>query len=230
MPREVRTTRLPDMDPALRPGYVAGMKFHQDFLRNATDEQFNGIMDTLKHSKGTMMMETLRDVGWDKDVDLAFVYALDHTDFFARPWENQLSKVEAHKRMDEWNKAVDEYIEVKGDKRPRFDIELKAKIGADGGPLYRHCEAEGCTKVEQRDVEKMKCCSGCKKIFYCSEACQTNDWKEHKRYCKSKSHRVQQLDSQSIMEKLVAGVQVMNGMMFGQSGGLTMPGGLLELD
>jgi hypothetical protein len=31
---------------------------------------------------------------------------------------------------------------------------------------------------------KLKLCSGCSLISYCSQACQKNHWSEHKDYCK----------------------------------------------
>ena len=62
--------------------------------------------------------------------------------------------------MKMWNEAVDKYIEVSGDPRPRLHIERAAKVGPHGGPLYRHCEAEDCERVEGRDVETLKCCGG----------------------------------------------------------------------
>lgn len=81
-----------------------------------------------------------------------------------RPWLGRLSKVESKKRMEEWNHSVEEYIKSSGDTRQKFDIELEAKIGMSGGPLYERCEAEGCPKVESRDVDKMKCCGSCKMV------------------------------------------------------------------
>lgn len=30
-------------------------------------------------------------------------------------------------------------------------------------------------------------CSACKEVFYCSESCQRNDWKTHKKYCGKES-------------------------------------------
>lgn len=66
--------------------------------------------------------------------------------------------------MEEWNSAVEKYIISGVDGRSRFDIELEAKIGMSGGPLYKKCEAEGCTNVEGREVEKMKCCGSCKLV------------------------------------------------------------------
>ena len=64
---------------------------------------------------------------------------------------------------------MDEYIILGKDPRPRLDIELAAKIGLHGGPLYRRCESRDCNKVEGRDVDKMKCCAKCKLV------CQLSD-------------------------------------------------------
>ncbi len=66
--------------------------------------------------------------------------------------------------MEEWNAAVDSYINEELDMTPIFEIEMEAKIDSRGGPLYKCCEAEGCDSVEGRDVDKMKCCSGCKLV------------------------------------------------------------------
>jgi len=139
--------------------------------------------------------------GIREDIDPAFTFASNQNDFFARLWLGQLSKVECKKRMDEWNGAVDKYIASGKDLRPKIDIELAAKIGMNGGPLYKRCEAESCDRVEVRDVEKMKCCGSCKLVYYCSQACQVSDWKRHKIECKSKSHAEQQLPSQTAFEE-----------------------------
>ena len=63
--------------------------------------------------------------------------------------------------MKLWNAAVDEYIETDGRLRDRFEVEYEAKIGIDGGPLYKTCSAPGCGKVEKRDVPSVMRCSGC---------------------------------------------------------------------
>lgn len=76
------------------------------------------------------------------------------------------SRAESKERMDEWNTLVDSYINSTKDARSRFEIELFAKIGMDGGPLYKRCEAQSCTNVEVRDVTpgQMKRCSACKLV------------------------------------------------------------------
>lgn len=78
--------------------------------------------------------------------------------------------------MNEWNRAVDQYMAMQTDFRSRFDIELAAKIGPHGGPLYKHCEAEDCDKVEPRDVEKMKCCAQCKLVRLPRQLLSSLEW------------------------------------------------------
>ena len=123
--------------------------------------------------------------------------------------------------MNKWNADVDAYISESSDKRSTFDIELEAKIGWHGGPHYKRCEAKGCVNTEGREIEKMKRCSGCKRvrdvvsqalnqylstsqIMYCSQECQTKDWKKHKKVCASKTHPIQQLRSQQTLDRLMA--------------------------
>eukprot|EP01084_Bolivina_argentea_P128994 227901_1 len=42
--------------------------------------------------------------------------------------------------------------------------------------IYRTCAV--CT------ASANKRCSGCKRVYYCSEQCQSNHWKQHKKECK----------------------------------------------
>jgi hypothetical protein len=43
----------------------------------------------------------------------------------------------------------------------------------------------GCGKLHKSSDTKLFRCGGCKNIYYCSKACQTKDWGEHKLLCKS---------------------------------------------
>ena len=103
--------------------------------------------------------------------------------------------------MEEWNSAVDKYMRAEGCFRDAFDVEYKAKIGLDGGPLYKTCDAEGCYRIEKRDVATLMRCSGCSLVrfhlpicerlaestqaLYCSKECQKSSWKDHRKPCKA---------------------------------------------
>ncbi|KAJ7780938.1 hypothetical protein B0H16DRAFT_1817221 [Mycena metata] len=109
---------------------------------------------------------------------------------------SSMSKVEWKQLMEQWNEAVDDYIASGVDKRPGEAIENAAKRGAKGGPLYRKCEALGCTKVEGRNCVRMLVCSGCSRTVYCGRECQRLDWSRHKPPCRAGKVVVQMLPSQ----------------------------------
>ncbi|KAF7796456.1 hypothetical protein EIP86_007633 [Pleurotus ostreatoroseus] len=155
-------------------------------------------------NKNELVRDKLVQLGLWSDVDPAYWYAGCHNEFFALPWTTKLSSLQGQARMNKWNTAVDAYISESSDKRSTFDIELEAKVDSHGGPRYKRCEANGCVSTEGREVEKMKCCSGCKRIMYCSQRCQTKDWKQHKKICASKTHPIQRLHSQQIFDRLLA--------------------------
>ncbi|EEB96838.1 hypothetical protein MPER_03951 [Moniliophthora perniciosa FA553] len=217
MPTTVRTIRLPtdkEVDPEIQPFVKSGMDFCMETLLNLTPDERNRTREMLKRNKVTYFRQALDAMGREDDVDEAFWYALDKVDFFPRPWEKQLSKIECRKRMTEWNDAVEEYITTQRDPRPRIHIEVEAKIGMDGGPLYKSCYAENCGKAEKRDVESLRRCGGCELVWYCSKECQTKSWKEdgHKSECKGGTVRAQQSDSQWAMEQATLGMQGLAGM------------------
>jgi len=81
------------------------------------------------------------------------------------------------------------YIATAQRSRSRIEIEREAKIGANGGAVYRQREAEDCFKMEGRETEKVRACSRCKmvsialafffgktfacfKAVYCNAVCQ----------------------------------------------------------
>ena len=59
-------------------------------------------------------------------------------------------------------------------------------------PLYKRCALcnafEGDKILDRegsvlREVNKLKHCSGCQKVCYCSRKCQKDDWRDHKVRC-----------------------------------------------
>ena len=67
-------------------------------------------------------------------------------------------------RQIEWNKHIDDYIASGVDPRPAAEIERGAKVGLSLGALYTRCENERCGKLQGRDVDTMRVCSGCKMV------------------------------------------------------------------
>ncbi|KAF8215754.1 hypothetical protein K438DRAFT_1926263 [Mycena galopus ATCC 62051] len=122
----------------------------------------------------------LRD---DKLVDPAFRFAYYETKFYPSSQGRSSSKHWCRQKQKEWNAAVDKYIAGGTDSRPRFEIEAAAKVGISLGAMYRACEADGCDKVEGRDIEKVATCARCKMTFYCGPACQRAHWRAHKSVC-----------------------------------------------
>ena len=68
----------------------------------------------------------------------------------------------------------------------REQAEKAAEVKAAKGELKRAARVcENCGK----EAAKMKKCSVCKLVRYCSEECQLKDWKEHKKSCKEVAAR-----------------------------------------
>jgi hypothetical protein len=60
---------------------------------------------------------------------------------------------------------------------PLFAVSYLEAIGRDP-------EARRCCICRGKGKPKIKTCTGCKKVRYCSEVCQKKDWKKHKKVCK----------------------------------------------
>ncbi|KAF5364887.1 hypothetical protein D9758_008106 [Tetrapyrgos nigripes] len=165
-----------------------------------TKKKADSFADHVMRKKARITMRHLKAIGRDHEMDPAFLYPMEFSNFMPRPWAGLLSKVEYYDRMREWNKIVDQYIATVPDSRTRIEIEIQSKIGPHGGPLYRFCEAEGCKTAEGRDLEKIQGCAGCQLVFYCSKECQKSGWKEHKTECKVKTHRPQLLHAQWLLD------------------------------
>ncbi|PSR82006.1 hypothetical protein PHLCEN_2v6181 [Hermanssonia centrifuga] len=156
---EVRKLSVPEVPVEFAEDFDAGGQVFREGLAQiqSDPELCREMLEKLAATKAKFFGDALGD-----EVDPAYAFASNSNDFFPRPWAGQISKQECKIRMDEWNKAVDQYIALGKDKRAKSQIELEAKIEMSGGPLYRCCEASDCPRVEGRDVEKMKCCSACK--------------------------------------------------------------------
>lgn len=59
----------------------------------------------------------------------------------------------------------------------------------------KYCHNDECTKDHNDKSFKLKSCSGCRKVQYCSKECQKQAWKAHKAFCKR--HRQNQSSSSS---------------------------------
>lgn len=137
-----------------------------------------------------------------RGLDPAYAWASLHRAVrsFMMPQDQQTDKKDREKRQHAWNAAVDEYIKIVEDGRSPTDIEHKAKVALDGRPLFKRCEAKGCATPNGAGCQ-LKCCGRCQRIYYCSRQCQRNDWNRHKKACEDRSHPLQMLPSQVIVER-----------------------------
>jgi MYND finger len=132
--------------------------------------------------------------------------------------------------MTEWNGAVDEYMRTEGRLRDRFTVEYEAKIGLDGGPLYKTCCNDDCGRIEKRDIPALMKCAGCSVVstlssgsylinslhhqaLYCSTDCQRKSWRGHKKDCKAGTVQPQESMSQWNFEGLFITMSAAYGML-----------------
>ncbi|KAJ6585131.1 hypothetical protein B0H19DRAFT_1108411 [Mycena capillaripes] len=166
----------------------------------------NGDMERVMHMVPQMMFNPdiqsvyteCLEIGLQDDalVDPAFRFAYFEIKYFPTPQGRTSSKHWCRQKQKEWNAAVDNYIDSDVDTRPRSAIEAAAKIGVSLGAMFNACEADGCDKVEGRDIEKVLTCSRCKVAFYCSPTCQKLHWRTHKPLCGSVDQTERPLPSQ----------------------------------
>ncbi|KAJ7816112.1 hypothetical protein B0H13DRAFT_2137155 [Mycena leptocephala] len=136
-------------------------------------------------------------------VDPAFAFA--HLQLLTFPWPQarKCSKYLCRQVQKMWNDVVDKYIASGVDSRPRFEIEAAAKIGVSLGAMCRVCEADSCTKMEGREIQKVSTCSRCQMVFYCGTTCQKRHWPTHKKVCGSENQIEQPLLSQLAMSEFI---------------------------
>jgi len=81
---------------------------------------------------------------------------------------------------------------------PTNSDQIKRRVHrkADQAEKKRETEDKGNAKKAARvcqlcgkEAEKMKKCSVCRLVRYCSQECQLEDWKEHKKSCKKAAAR-----------------------------------------
>jgi len=133
-------------------------------------------------------------------MDPAYAFAVKETQFFPRPQGRTFDKEACITAQTKWNHAIDTYISLGSDKRPRAEIERATKIGRSNGALYRTCEGVNCSKLEGKDIDKLVCCSKCKIAVYCGQACQASMWQSHKLECKKTDLREQALPTQKAVD------------------------------
>ncbi|KAF7336921.1 hypothetical protein MVEN_02128500 [Mycena venus] len=143
--------------------------------------------------------EILNRLGASGQIDPAFVVAIRKVGILV-PYPAgvavTVSKGEWRETIAIWNGAVDTYIVSGIDSRSKETIENAAKMSIIGGPLYRRCEASGCTNIEGRNSVQLQRCMRCQAAVYCGRACQKSAWSGHKLACQSGKVKAQLLPSQ----------------------------------
>ncbi len=82
------------------------------------------------------------------------------------------------------------YIATKtqlSDERSDADISLCNKVSWQGSARLKTCARAGCISMEH-DPGEFKFCAKCTVTYYCSVACQTAAWQEHKGVCCTAAH------------------------------------------
>ncbi|KAJ7486061.1 hypothetical protein B0H11DRAFT_2016794 [Mycena galericulata] len=146
-------------------------------------------------------------IGREKMGDPAFSFAYTQTAHL--PWpqaRGRNNEDECRRIQKEWNEAVDRYIAIGVDPRPRAEIEAGAKISISLGPLVRICEADNCLKVEGRNMQKVSMCGRCKMTFYCGATCQKLHWPVHKKMCGKDGQSERPLPSQVVLRMIAEGI------------------------
>ncbi|KAJ8495750.1 hypothetical protein ONZ51_g1508 [Trametes cubensis] len=79
-------------------------------------------------------------------------------------------------KVDEWKRYAPYVTRIAIS--PLFAVSYLETIGRDP-------EAHKCSVCRGRGKPKLKACSGCAKVRYCSQVCQKKDWHRHKPQCKA---------------------------------------------
>jgi MYND finger len=101
---------------------------------------------------------------------------LDPTSVFQSHW--RLDNSELLTRVEEWNKALEEYCNDEG----LVGEETERVMAKHSANPCAPCGRMGCDAFE-KEVREFRRCSRCKSIAYCDRACQKLDWAEHRKTC-----------------------------------------------
>ncbi|TFY55306.1 hypothetical protein EVJ58_g8325 [Rhodofomes roseus] len=142
------------------------------------------------------------DTQSEEKADPAFRAAALISEYLPLPGVDWGSKVWGKEVASFWNRIVDDYIALGTDTRSKSNIGRAAKLDPFFLPLWKRCEATGCTKIDRPGLT-MKRCRGCQRIFYCGPMCQKAHWKEHKPACQRGDHPLQLLRSQTIYKTIL---------------------------
>ncbi|CCM04267.1 uncharacterized protein FIBRA_06436 [Fibroporia radiculosa] len=155
-----------------------------DFMKKSTDQD-RALDAELGLACLRQKMNILNDLIRTGRGSPAFLFAARDLQFIALPFGDTSPRARRQDLMDTWNAAVDKYIASTSAGAKRVEIEREAKVGVDGGPLFKYCQGVGCGQVEDVAGVKLKCCGQCRRTFYCSATCQVAAWSTHKYSCKS---------------------------------------------
>lgn len=76
---------------------------------------------------------------------------------------------------------------LSGTTEPRENMTTKDLLAEIPKPP-KYCETCSKREEDEKDTKnKLKFCSGCRRVFYCSTHCQKNDWTSHRTFCKKRS-------------------------------------------
>mmetsp|Transcript_23170 Transcript_23170/g.33226 ORF Transcript_23170/g.33226 Transcript_23170/m.33226 type:complete len:555 (-) Transcript_23170:286-1950(-) len=115
---------------------------------------------------------------WDVDVFVGCVERLGDRWFYWNDLHWQLEKSVLLVRTQEWNDALEKYVNDKGITGEDRDAIVKKHKANPLAP----CANLSC-QVWERKVKEFQRCGRCKRVAYCSRKCQTDHWKRHKPMC-----------------------------------------------
>jgi hypothetical protein len=114
---------------------------------------------------------------WNQKVDAGCIERLGSCFF----WNNlhwQINKTELLQHVKEWNEALEKYCDDMG----LTGAEREAVATKHTAIPLAPCANPSCNEYE-KEVKEFQRCSRCRKVAYCSQKCQKENWKSHKKLC-----------------------------------------------